>query len=251
MNQSLPTGQYEPFFSPEKIVPFAIWIMHSTPLQGRWEFDWFFSPSIQYGKIWTYLRCWCLTGAHNILTVPVLVLRERSLSTHCVTMDTLRVHRGGYQIQRPEELPCRPVPPICCTLVSHSSLPPPLPYDLNLLKVWFFSKCEYLMLLWDLLCHMVHYILGHRSFAHFHPKSLPFLESSERNILEVYAYIFVLAFVSMPSFIDPMHIFYIWKKFTPPNEMSQKLDTHVHCRFGDIVVVAIHCWHKYINKHFW
>ena len=46
------------------------------------------------------------------------VHRARRLPPHSVSMDTVCLHRGSYQIQRPEEFPRRPVSPLRRTLVS-------------------------------------------------------------------------------------------------------------------------------------
>lgn len=40
---------------------------------------------------------------------------------HCFSVDTVCIHRGSYQIQRPEEFPRRLVSSLCCSLVSYRS----------------------------------------------------------------------------------------------------------------------------------
>ena len=55
-----------------------------------------------------------------IFYLPRLLLshRERSLSTHCVAVDPICVHRGCHTVQRSEELSCRPLSTLCCSLVN-------------------------------------------------------------------------------------------------------------------------------------
>lgn len=48
----------------------------------------------------------------------VLSRRERSLSTHCIAVDPVCVHRSRHTVQRSEELSCRPVSTLCCSLVN-------------------------------------------------------------------------------------------------------------------------------------
>lgn len=47
----------------------------------------------------------------------LLSCRERSLSTHCVAVDPVCVHWSRHTVQRSEELSCRPVSTLCCSLV--------------------------------------------------------------------------------------------------------------------------------------
>uniref|UniRef100_A0AAZ1XB64 Transmembrane protein 57a n=1 Tax=Oreochromis aureus TaxID=47969 RepID=A0AAZ1XB64_OREAU len=49
-----------------------------------------------------------------------LAHRERSLSTHCIAVDPVCVHRSCHTIQRSEELSRRPVSALCCSLVNIS-----------------------------------------------------------------------------------------------------------------------------------
>lgn len=44
--------------------------------------------------------------------------RERSLSTNCITVDPVCVHRSCHTVQRSEELSRRPVSTLCCSLVN-------------------------------------------------------------------------------------------------------------------------------------
>lgn len=61
-------------------------------------------------------------SANLMFFSPRLLLscRERSLSTHCIAVDPVCVHRSCHTIQRSEELSCRPVSTLCCSLVNIS-----------------------------------------------------------------------------------------------------------------------------------
>ena len=49
---------------------------------------------------------------------PPGVCRERGVSPHCVSVDTVRLHRSSHPLQRPEELPRGPVSTLRCPLVK-------------------------------------------------------------------------------------------------------------------------------------